>query len=360
MGSEMCIRDSHASAPCTATANQQTAAFVVNFSEAIDASTFTIADINGGTAGGAGTICKDELTAAAAAGNAGNNTQEAEISAVGVAGSSFLVRLWIADSATAAEDGQACVIEAGETISIVTTGITDRSTNAGTTTKTKTMHAVLDADVAKPVMTTTVTCTRSSDAIIKRGILTADAGALGNANSVIGNTYSMKVSNSRGLRVPTIDINTTTKVIHVTADLAYTSVADVAKAHANANGTTNWTFVRSGGSAGDAIGTSAVRIANATILSAGSTAGVQGCSMKLTSSEQIRTENDTALTAAIVFGGTQIVAASALTFSTQLNTVTSASFAPATPVTAASVSYTLSAASLADSKGNTAVLAGNN
>ena len=170
----------------------------------------------------------------------------------------------------------------------------------------------------------------------------------------------MKVSNSRGLRIPTIDINTTTKVIHVTADLAYTSVADVAKAHANANGTTNWTFVRSGGSAGDAIGTSAVTIANATFLSAGSTAGVQSCTMKLTSSEQIRTENDTALTAAIVFGGTQIVAASGLTFSTQLNTVTSAAFAPATPVTAASVSYTLSAASLADSAGNTAVLAGNN
>jgi len=363
-GSDDCSGSGHASAPCTATANQQTAAFVVNFSEAIDASTFTIADINGGATPAAGTICKDEFdvhnadTAGGAA--AGGNTQAATISAVGVAGSSFLVKLWGGDGTTNIENGEACVIEAGETISIVTTGITDRSTNAGTTTKTKTMHAVLDADVAKPVMTTTVTCTRSSDAIIKRGILTADAGALGNANSVIGNTYSMKVSNSRGLRVPTIDINTTTKVIHVTADLAYTSVADVAKAHANANGTTNWTFVRSGGSAGDAIGTSAVTIANATFLSAGSTAGVQSCTMKLTSSEQIRAELAAGQTAAIVFGGTQIVAASGLTFSTQLNTVTSAAFAPATPVTAASVSYTLSAASLADSAGNTAVLAGNN
>jgi hypothetical protein len=209
-------------------------------------------------------------------------------------------------------------------------------------------------------MTTTVTCTQTGNVTIKRDILTATAGALGNAAGVTGNTYSMKVANQRGLRIPTVAINDTTKVITVTADLAYTSAEDVAKAHANASGTTNWSFGRSGGSANDAIGTDAITVANATRLSAGSTAATQDCTMKLTSSEQIRTENDTALTAAIVFGGAQLVAASALTFSTQLNTVTSATFNPTTPVTAASVTYTLSAASLADSKGNTAALAGSN
>jgi putative cell wall-binding protein len=363
-GSDDCSGSGHASAPCTAAANTQTAAFVVNFSEAITASTFTIADINGGAAPGAGTICKDEFdvhnadTAAGAA--AGGNTQAVTISALGTAGSSFLVKLWGGDGTTNIENGEACVIDAGETISIVTTGITDRSTNAGTTTKTKTMHATLDADTAKPVATTSVTCTRSSDAIIKRGTITADATATGNANSVIGNTYGMKVVNSRGLRIPTVAIDTTTKVITVTADLAYSSVEDIAKAHANTNGVANWTFVRSGGSAGDAVGTTAVTTSNATRLSAGSTAGVQSCTMKLTMSEQIRTENDTALTAAIVFGGAQIAATSALTVSTSANTVTSAAFAPATPVTAGSVSYTLSASSLVDSAGNAAVVAGTN
>lgn len=362
-GSDACdsITGSQAAAPCTVTADYQTAAFVVNFSEAIDASTFTIADINGGTTGSAGTICKDELTVAAGAGVAGDNTQEAEISAVGTAGSSFLVRLWIADSVTGVEDGQACVIEKDETIIINTTAITDRSTNVGTTTKTKTMHVTLDADAAKPVATTTVTCTQTGHVTIKRDILTATAAATGNAKGVIGNTYSMKVVNQRGLRLPTVDVNDTTKVITVTADLAYTSAEDVAKAHSNANGTANWSFARSGGAANDAIGTDAITVSNATRLSAGSTAATQDCTMKLTMSEQIRIENEAApLTASIVFGGAQIAATSALTFSTSANTVTSATFNPATPVTAGSVSYTLSASSLVDSKGNAAVVAGTN
>ena len=335
----------------------------MNFSEAITASTFTIADINGGTTPAAGTVCKDEYDVMAADttgdATAGNNQQAAEITAVGTAGSSFLVKLFGTDTAVNLEKGEPCVIEAGETISIVTTGITDRSNNAGTTTKTKTMHATLDADAAKPVATTTVTCTRTSDTTLARGTLRVTAAATGNANSVIGNTYSLKVVNSRGLRIPTVDITGT--VITVTADLAYTSVEDIAKAHSNQNGVANWTFVRSGGSAGDAVGTTAVTISNATYLSAGSTAGVQGCTMKLTMSEQIRTENEAAaLTASIVFGGAQIAAASALTFSTSANTVTSASFAPAVPVTAGSVSYTLSASTLVDSAGNAAVVSGTN
>ena len=352
-GSDDCSGVGHTSALCDTVANNQTAAFVVNFSEAITASTFTIADINGGATPAAGTVCKDEYdvhnadTAAGAA--AGGNNQSATITAVGTAGSSFLVKLW----------GEACVIEAGETISIVTTGITDRSNNAGTTTKTKTMHATLDADAAKPVATTTVTCTRTSDTTLARGTLRVTAAATGNANSVIGNTYSLKVVNSRGLRIPTVDITGT--VITVTADLAYTSVEDIAKAHSNANGTANWSITRTGGSVGDAVGTTAVTVSNATYLSANSTAGVQGCTMKLTMSEQIRAENEAAaLTASIVFGGAQIAAASALTYSTSANTVTSASFAPAVPVTAGSVSYTLSASSLVDSAGNAAVVSGTN
>ena len=360
-GSDDCSGVGHTSALCDTVANNQTAAFVVNFSEAITASTFTIADINGGATPAAGTVCKDEFdvhnadTAAGAA--AGGNNQSATITAVGTAGSSFLVKLFGTDTAVNLEKGEPCVIEAGETISIVTTGITDRSNNAGTTTKTKTMHATLDADTAKPVATTTVTCTRTSETTLARGTLRVTAAATGNANGVIGNTYSLKVVNSRGLRIPTVDITGT--VITVTADLAYTSVEDIAKAHSNANGTANWSITRSGGSAGDAVGTTAVTVSNATYLSANSVAGVQGCTMKLTMSEQIREEVDGGVTAAIVFGGAQIAAASALTYSTSANTVTSASFAPAVPVTAGSVSYTLSAG-IGDSAGNLSVVSGTN
>jgi putative cell wall-binding protein len=345
-----------AGSPC-ATANTQTASFKVNFSEAITASTFTIADINGGTTPGAGTVCKDEYDVAAAAGVAGGNSVAAEISAVGVAGSSFLVRTWIADADTAAEDGQACVIEAGETISIVTTGITDRSTNAGTLTKTKTLHAVLDADVTGATLTTTTTCTQSSHTILKRGILTATATATGSAPGVTGNTYTMAVVNSRGMRTPTVAVNSTTKVITVTADLAYTTTEDIAMVATNNGVVASWAFGRSGGSALDKIGTASATIANVGFLSAGATAGVQSCTVKLTANEQMRAEVDAGVTLAIVFGGAQIAAASALAIAN--TTVTSGAIAPALPVTAASISWTLSAA-VTDSKGNASGLAGTN
>jgi putative cell wall-binding protein len=336
--------------PCVAV-DAQTATYVVNFSEAITASTFTTADISG-------TMCVDEEAAGADTDN--DNVITPIITAIGTSGKSFKVEVHVTDAAAnvAAEVGILCVIEAGETIIINTTGITDRSTNAGTTTKTKTMHATLDADVSAPVFTSSVACTQASATTLKRDILTATATATGGSFGVEGNTYSMKVVNSRGLVIPTVVI--VGKVITVTADLAYTTTEDIAAVAVNNGVSSKWTFGRSGGTALDKIGTDAVTTVNAGYLSAGSTAGVQACTLKLTPNERLRIEKiGTAVTASIVFGGAQLVAASAATFSTTGNTVSFASMAPALPVTAQSVSYTLNAA-WTDLKGNASAVAGSN
>ena len=172
--------------------------------------------------------------------------------------------------------------------------VNDLSNNAGLTQTTKTMNAVNDADVTKPILSVALTCTQGTDATLSNGTtLKAVATNIYGPQGVAGNTYKMYVVNSRGISLPTVVVDATAATITITADLAYTSVADVQAAYAN-TGAIAWSFTFAGGSAtaATAIGTASATTAATPIKSSGShtgdVVGAQSCTAKVTSNEYLQ------------------------------------------------------------------------
>jgi len=172
--------------------------------------------------------------------------------------------------------------------------LNDLSNNAGLTQTTKTMNAVNDADVTKPILSVALTCTQGTDATLSNGTtLKAVATNIYGPQGVAGNTYKMYVVNSRGISLPTVVVDATAATITITADLAYTSVADVQAAYAN-TGAIAWSFTFAGGSAtaATAIGTASATTAATPIKSSGShtgdVVGAQSCTAKVTSNEYLQ------------------------------------------------------------------------
>jgi hypothetical protein len=172
--------------------------------------------------------------------------------------------------------------------------VNDLSNNAGLTQTTKTMNAVNDADAAKPILSVALTCVQTTDAVVSNGTtLKATSHAVYGPQGVAGNTYKMYVVNSRGISLPTVVVDATAATITITADLAYTSVADVQAAYAN-TGAIAWSFTFAGGSAtaATAIGTASATTAATPIKSSGShtgdVVGAQSCTAKVTSNEYLQ------------------------------------------------------------------------
>jgi hypothetical protein len=172
--------------------------------------------------------------------------------------------------------------------------LNDLSNNAGLTQTTKTMNAVNDADVTKPILAVALTCVQGADATLSNGTtLKAVATNIYGPQGVAGNTYKMYVVNSRGISLPTVVVDATAATITITADLAYTSVSDVQAAYAN-TGAIAWSFTFAGGSAtaATAIGTASATTAATPIKSSGShtgdVVGAQSCTAKVTSNEYLQ------------------------------------------------------------------------
>ena len=228
---------------------------------------------------------------------------------------------------------------------------------------TKTLNAVNDADVTKPVLTATVTCTQGTDAILSNGTTVKATGhAVYGPQGVAGNTYKMYVVNTRGISLPTVVVDATAATITITADLAYTSISDVNASYLNAGGVA-WAFAHQTGSATAAIGTASATTAASPIKAsgghAGDVVGLQSCAVKVTSNEYLQAIAADAVTAVAAVNGV----ATAFTANPGTNAVLAVGWktitftekfdAWASPIADGTVTITLTGAVIKDMKGNT-------
>ena len=187
--------------------------------------------------------------------------------------------------------------------------LNDLSNNGGLLQTTKTMNAVNDADITKPILSVALTCVQSTDATLSNGTtVKAVATNIYGPQGVAGNAYKMYVVNSRVVSLPTVVVDDTAATITITADLAYTSISDVQQAYANTGGIA-WSFAHaaSPATATTAIGTASATTAATPITYAGSHAGdvvgLQNCTAKVTSNEYLQEMNADGTTAVAAING---------------------------------------------------------
>jgi putative cell wall-binding protein len=126
-------------------------------------------------------------------------------------------------------------ISALSTVELRASAVKDRAGNAVATT----VAATAAADTTAPTITVDgVSNTAASQARYVVGSLSVSAAALGKWDGANGSSFTIKVTNQRGLVSPKIVIDETAKTIVVTADTGYHTVADVSRAALNAGLTT--------------------------------------------------------------------------------------------------------------------------
>jgi len=237
-------------------------------------------------------------------------------------------------------------------------GVRDASDNFGATTTTFTLATLQHTDAVKPVLTAKTTCVQHTNAVISDGsTLKATPVVLGGGPlGVAGNAWRMSIVNSRGDLLPTVAVDATAMTITVTADLAYASAEDI-EAAANNAGIASWNLARVSQNANVAMGTGSATLvaAKSTDSGTGDVAGVQRCTVKVTSNENIQPISSGGVTAVVAINGV------AQTFNTNANMGASATdrtisslnyYSPALPVVAGTVTTTLTG-TIKDTAGNT-------
>jgi putative cell wall-binding protein len=241
--------------------------------------------------------------------------------------------------------------------------VNDLSNNAGSTQTTKTLNAVSDADVTKPVLTLTVKCTQGTDAVLSNGTtLKATSTAFG-PQGVNGNVYKMSIVNVRGSLMPTVVVDATAKTITVSGDMAYVSASDVQSVYAQAGGVA-WTFATQTGTASSMIGSASATTAATVIKSSGGNAGdvvgAQSCALSIKSTEKLQTIAADAVTGVVAINGvatactanpctsaatTETAGWSSIAFTEKFDAWTS-------PIADGTVTVTLTSTAIKDAKGN--------
>jgi putative cell wall-binding protein len=238
----------------------------------------------------------------------------------------------------------------------------DLSENAGAATITKTLNAITDADVTKPVLTVKLTCTQGSDVVIGNGgTLKATADGTYGPQGVNGNVYKMHVTNVRGSLMPSVTVDDTAKTIRILGDLAYIAANDLQSVYAQAGGVA-WTFATVTGTAGDKLGTATATTAAAPLSYASGTAGAQSCKIKVSSNEILQTMAADATTAVAAVNGVAVAisdgGSDAMTVASGYKsfTLTGAITAWKLPLADNTVTITLNGSLIKDQKGNTVTL----
>jgi hypothetical protein len=238
----------------------------------------------------------------------------------------------------------------------------DLSENAGAATITKTLNAITDADVTKPVLSVKLTCTQGTDVVIGNGgTLKATASAVYGPQGVNGNVYKMHVTNVRGSLMPSVTVDDTAKTITILGDLAYIAANDLQSVYAQAGGVA-WTFAHVTGAAGAKLGTATATTAAAPLSYAAGTAGVQSCKIKVSSNEVLQTMAVNATTAVAAVNGVAVAitdgTSDAMTAASGYKsfTITGAITAWKTPLADNTVTITLNGSLIKDQKGNTVTL----
>jgi putative cell wall-binding protein len=261
---------------------------------------------------------------------------------------------------TLSSGATAVTVSAGMTITVAAGAATDINGNPGPATAATKVLDASTTDVVAPTLTGTIVCTpQATTSVLNRGPLRLTAQAARGLPGVLGNQYSLTVVNQRGLVVPRVVVDDTAFTIVITADLAYHSVEDVAKAAEN-SGIANWVISRGSGTGGDAIGVDRATITPVTYLTAGNTRGTQSCVVRLTGNERINNLGSAAATVVVggvVYGSGLALTAAPDTGSTRFDVaaVAGAGGIPV-PVTAGIVTVTLTAG-LRDIAGNVSTTA---
>jgi hypothetical protein len=243
--------------------------------------------------------------------------------------------------------------------------VNDLSNNAGSTQTTKTLNAVSDADVTKPVLSLTVTCTQGTDAVLSNGTtLKATANATFGPQGVNGNVWTMAIVNSRGSLMPTVVVDDTAKTITVTGDMAYVSASDIQAVYAQGGGVA-WAFATQTGTASSMIGSASATTASTLIKSSGGNAGdvvgTQSCALSVKSTEKLQAMAADDVTGVVAINGvatacTANPCTSAAT--TETGGWSSISFtekfdAWTQPIADGTVTFTMTSTAIKDAKGNT-------
>ena len=249
-----------------------------------------------------------------------------------------------------ASPSAAIKLQAGDVITISASTTVDLSGNPQSAAVVKTISAVTDADVTKPGLTGSMLCTQANQTQLLNkagGALAMTATAFG-PQGVAGNLYAFKVTNVRGQLIPKVTIDDAASSIVLTADLAYSSLNDVAKSMSN-DGIIGWSATTSA-TATAPIGITAANTTASSYLNS-TQKGSQSCVVTLKGSEAMKPK--ASQTATVVVNGISLGSSLALTPSSTNNTShTVAAVAPPLPVSPNTVSVTLSG-SLYDTAGNT-------
>ena len=267
------------------------------------------------------------------------------------AGTDFLVRINDAVSTTALSS----VVE------FDLDGIKDIAGNKLATT----ISATAATDATAPTITVgSVSSTASAQAKYQVGSLSVEAAALGKWDGAAGSSFTIKVTNQRGVEIPTIAIDETAKTIVVTADTGYHTVNDVARAALNAGLTApllgNWKVTnKSPGALTDKV------TANVTPATCGTTCGQSRVTVSIGSNEAFTLATaGTAVTvdglgtpfvSTIVTGGTQAYSSSTDTTSLELLNYREVTFYT-TRAGSATMSFTGDTNGVNDLSGNNVVL----
>ena len=274
-------------------------------------------------------------------------TQSATLSTATQVGTSSTWKFKLID--TVAGSAAGIPLEAGDVITISASTTVDLSGNPQSADVVKTISAVTDADVTAATLTGSMACTQSTNVQLLNkagGALAMTATAYG-PDGVAGNLYTFKVTNVRGQLIPKVTVDDAASSIVLTADLAYSSLNDVAKSMSN-DGIIGWSATTSA-TASAPIGVTAANTVASSYLNS-TQQGSQSCVVTIKGSEAMKPK--ASQTATVVVAGVSLGTGLTLTASSTNNTShTVAAVAPALPVAANSVSVTLSAA-LYDTAGN--------
>ena len=247
-----------------------------------------------------------------------------------------------------ANPSAAIKLQAGNVITISASTTKDLSGNAQPAAVVKTISAITDADVTKPGLTGSMLCTQANQTQLLNkagGALAMTATAFG-PQGVAGNLYTFKVTNVRGQLIPKVTIDDAASSIVLTADLAYSSLNDVAKSMSN-DGIIGWSATTSA-TATAPIGITAANTTASSYLNS-TQKGSQSCVVTLKGSEAMKPK--ASQTATVVVAGVSLGTGALTASSTNNTSHTVAAVAPPLPVSPNTVSVTLSG-SLYDTAGN--------
>jgi len=303
------------------TANADTGAFYVNFTEVVTG------------------VSTSALTTSISTQSATTSTA----TLVGTAGVSTLWKFVLKDGS-----GTAIKLQAGDIVTIAANTATDSAQNAGpSVAAVKTINAITDADVTAATHTGAMVCTQAQQTQLLNkaaGSLAITSTAYG-PQGVAGNLYSFKVTNVRGQLIPKVTIDDTASSIVLTADLAYSTPNDVIRSMDN-DGIVGWAVTSS------ATATAPIGVANANTVASSylnsSQKGSQSCVITITSSENVKGNSGNA---DVVVNGASYGAKAMTASGSTKHTLAAITTIPL-PVAAGTTSVTLPTGGIRDTAGN--------